>query len=139
MSTQITLEWIEGQNFVASDEGGNQVQVGGREAATPAMRPMHLVLAALAGCAATGVRNILAKQRQPFSALRFEVRGERKPEPPTTFVSIHVRVRVRGAGLDRRRVEQAVRLTEEKYCSVYALLRQAVPIETELFVEEEDA
>ena len=62
--------------------------------------------------------------------------GDRDPEPPTTFHAIRVRVIVRGHNLDPARVEHAVQLTEEKYCSVYALLRAAVPITTTVVVEE---
>ncbi len=136
MSSKIALEWIGGQSFQATDEQGTLVRLGGAGAEPPAMRPMHMVLAALAGCAALGVQSILDKQRQTVTALRFEVEGERQPEPPTTFTRIHVRVIVRGHHLDQARVERAVQLTEEKYCSVYALLRQAVPIETTVVVEE---
>lgn len=136
MSSKIALEWTGGQRFLAEDEQGTRIELGGAGAEPPAMRPMHMVLTALAGCAAIGVQRILEKQRQPVSALRFEVEGDRQPEPPTTFTHIRVRVIVRGHGLDRERVERAVQLTEEKYCSVYALLRQAVPIETTVIVEE---
>lgn len=138
MTTRVTLEWIGDQLFEACDEEGNQVLVAGKGAELEAMalRPMHMVLAALAGCAAIGVTRILEKQRQPLTDLRFEIEGDREPEPPTSFTAIRVRVIATGRGLDRARVEQAVHLTEEKYCSVYALLRRAVPIHTTVLVEE---
>lgn len=136
MSTAITLDWIGGERFAARDGDNNQIVLGGSQADPPALRPMHAVLAALAGCAAIGVRRILTKQRMDFDTLRFEVHGDRAPEPPSPFTHIYVTVTVEGRKLDPVRVERAVRLTEEKYCSVYALLRAAVPIETQVTVVE---
>lgn len=139
MRTAITLDWTGGERFVARDEDDNQISLGGSQADPPALRPMHTVLAALAGCAAIGVRRILEKQRMDFDTLRFEVHGDREPAPPATFTHIYVTVTVEGRHLDPDRVERAVRLTEEKYCSVYALLSAAVPIETRVVVVDHEA
>lgn len=134
--TSITLNWLGGLRFEASDEEGNTVTLSGSGAEPPAMRPMHMVLAALAGCTATTVQSILEKQRQAVTALRFEVEGERRSELPAIFVEIRVWVIARGHHLDHARVEQAVHLTEEKYCAVYAMLRTTVPIHTTVIIEE---
>jgi putative redox protein len=137
MPTRVTLDWIGDSRFEAADEESNTVVLGGAGAEPPAMRPMHMVLVALAGCGATTLRGILEKQRQSITALRFEVEGDRRSEPPSIFTEIRTRVIVRGHDLDRSRVEQAVHLTEEKYCSVYALLRPSVPIITTVVIENE--
>ncbi len=96
---------------------------------------------ALGGCTSVDVISILEKKRQPLTGLEVEVSGEQESEPPYTFRKIHVTYRVRGRGLKAKAVEQAVVLSEEKYCSVGATLRAAATIthSIELIDEAPDA
>lgn len=87
------------------------------------MKPSELLLVALAACTAVDVVEILRKKRQDLQGLRITVSGEQDADPPWTFRRIHIHYALRGAGLTSEGVEQAIRLSEEKYCSVAATLR----------------
>jgi putative redox protein len=89
--------------------------------------PMELVLAALCGCTAYDLVSILRKKREPFTAVVVSACAEKAPEPPRVYTAIELLYRVRGA-VSRKAVEDAVRLSEEKYCSVAAMLNRTAKI-----------
>ena len=88
---------------------------------------MELLLLALGSCTATDVVDILRKKRQKLVALEVEVSGERAAEPPTVWVKLEIIYRLRGQ-LDEKAVRDAIQLSEDKYCSVAAMLRKTAPI-----------
>jgi putative redox protein len=92
----------------------------------------------LIGCAGWDVMSILRKQKQPVLGCEVEAESERDDEPPWQFRRIHVVYKIWGRGLDRTAVERAIRLTEDKYCSVFVTLKAAVEITSgyELLTEE---
>lgn len=98
---------------------GASKSIGGDESG---FRPMELVLAALASCAAIDVVNILKKSRVDFTSMDIEVNGDRKDATPAPFTNIEVTYRIHGKGVDRAKAERAVSLALEKYCSVSASL-----------------
>jgi putative redox protein len=82
------------------------------------MRPMQLLLAALGGCSTIDIINILKKQKQPLRDIKITVSGEREKDVvPSLFVEVHTHFRLYG-NLDPEKVERAVSLGVEKYCSV---------------------
>ena len=136
MSGQTTLRWIPGGNrFVSTDSTGHSVVMS-----TPnensGMKPSELVLSALAGCAAVDVVDILAKKRTPLSHLEVQVSAEQDADPPWTFRKIYVKFLLKGEGLTEKNVEQAIQLSEEKYCSVAATLRGKADIITSFEILE---
>ena len=110
-------------------------EVGGGDTAA---RPMELILAALGGCSGIDVVHILRKMRIPYDALEIRLHGTRRDEHPRRFTSIEVEYVFRGAGLSdkRARLEEAVRLSQEKYCSVAAMLNQSASISWRVTIEE---
>ncbi len=94
----------------------------------PGVSPMEMILAGLAGCTGVDIADILAKKRQPLKALKVKVRGHKREEFPKIFDEIEVTYFVYGDGIDPQAVERAIQLSEEKYCSVSAMLRSAVKI-----------
>lgn len=88
---------------------------------------METLATALAACTAMDVISILLKMRQPLEGLSVEVSGERAEEHPKRFLSLEVAFDLRG-DLDEAKVQRAIALSEERYCSVAATLRPAVPI-----------
>src|SRR5437016_11592440 len=82
--------------------------------------PMELVLIALCGCTAYDVVSILQKKREPFTAIEVSAEAEKAPDPPRVFTVIKLLYRVRGK-VNRKAVEDAVHLSEKKYCSVSAM------------------
>jgi len=94
---------------------------------------MELLLAALGACTATDVVIILAKKRQKLASLEVSVSGERAADPPRVWTTLEVAFRVRGRSesggpIDEKAVADAIRLSEEKYCSVAAMLRKTAAL-----------
>src|SRR5207245_908496 len=85
----------------------------------------------LCACTATDVVSILRKKREPFIGLEVRAEAERAQEPPTVYTSIKLIYTVTG-DVSRKAVEDAVRLSEEKYCSVSAMLKSTAKITTEI-------
>jgi putative redox protein len=97
--------------------------------------PVQALLLALAGCTAADVVDILMKMRVPISGLEVAVEGDRMPEPPRYFTRVTIRYTTRGvAAADRSKVERAIELSEEKYCSVHHSLRKDIAFSNELIL-----
>jgi putative redox protein len=92
---------------------------------------MELVLIALCGCTASDVVGILRKKREPFTHLEVRAQGERATGYPAVFTEIKLTYRVSGK-VSRKAVEDAVRLSKEKYCSVSAMLERTAKITTSI-------
>jgi len=99
------------------------------------IRPMELVLISLAGCSGQTVVSLLQKMRQDVRAFSVEAVGTKVEDHPKVFSAIHLAFRVSGAGLDPALVEKAVRLSEEKYCPVWAMLKAGVKVSSEVKLE----
>jgi putative redox protein len=89
---------------------------------------MEMLLLALGACTATDVVIILEKKRQKLTSLEVVVSGERAEHPPKVWTRIDLAYKLRGAGLDDAAVKHAITLSEEKYCSVAAMLRKTAAI-----------
>jgi len=122
----VRVKWIDGIRFVATDSMGHSIvidaskQVGGEGSG---FSPLQLLLAALGGCTGIDIVDIMRKQRQLLDDLDIVVSGERAEEPPRVYSTIHVEYRVKGKGIKEKAVQRAIRLSEDKYCSVGAMLK----------------
>jgi putative redox protein len=100
-----------------------------------ASTPMELVLIALCGCTASDVVGILRKKREPFTSLEVSASGERATGYPAVYTEITLVYRIAGK-VSKKAVEDAVRLSKEKYCSVSAMLEKTAKITSKIeFVE----
>lgn len=121
------VKWVDGMTFVGESGSGHGVvmdaspDIGGRDLGA---RPMEMILLGLGGCTAIDVLAILKKQRQKVTDCWVEIEGERRDEIPKVYVKVHSRFVVTGHGLDPKKVERAVQLSAEKYCSVAAMLEK---------------
>lgn len=130
MAANIVVRWIpDGKRFVSTDSTGHSV-VMSTPSENMGMKPSELLLSALAGCTAVDVVGILAKKHTPLSHLEIEVSAKQDEDPPWTFRKIHLMFRVKGDGLTEKNVQQAIDISEEKYCSVAATLRGVAHITT---------
>ena len=121
------VQWVGKERFVAQTPSGHIIALDTDRAANGAPGPMELLLVALGTCTATGVVSILSKKRQKLDSLEIEVSGERAEEPPRVWTRLEIVYKLRGL-LDEKAVQHAVQLSEEKYCSVAAMLRKTAPI-----------
>ena len=127
-SLEATVSWAGNERFVGLASSGHAL-VTDAAAEKSAPSPMELVLIGLCGCTASDVVSILRKKRQPFTGLEVRAQAERAPEPPQVYTGIRLTYRVSGA-VDHKAMEDAVRLSEEKYCSVSAMLKKTARITT---------
>ncbi len=95
---------------------------------------MELVLIGLCSCTAIDIVSILRKKREPFTAVQVNADTERAPEPPRVYTKIKLVYRVAGP-VRRKSVEDAVRLSMEKYCSVEAMLKKTAEISYEIVLD----
>jgi putative redox protein len=94
------------------------------------MKPSDLLLVALAGCSAVDVVGILQKKRQDLRGLEINVSGTQDSDPPWTFRRIELEFVVSGKELKEKAVADAIRLSEERYCSVSATVREVAEVVT---------
>jgi putative redox protein len=127
--TNARTTWIEKHHFKGISDSGHAIAVDGDKAAGNS--PMELVLIGLCGCTGYDVASILQKKREPFTSLEVRAEAERAATPPQVYTAIKLTYRV-GGKVSRKAVEDAVRLSEEKYCSVSAMLSKTAKISTEI-------
>jgi putative redox protein len=120
--TEATLNWTDNERFVGSATSRHSIVVDAAQEKT-ANSPIELVLLALCGCTASDVVGILRKKREPFTGLEVRASAERADGYPAVFTSIHLTYVVRGV-VSSKSMEDAVRLSKEKYCSVSAMLEK---------------
>lgn len=122
--------WLYHDRFVAHATSGHAlVMDAGKDKL--GCSPVELVLIGLCGCTASDVVNILRKKREPLSGLEVRAEAERAPEPPMVYTAIRLVYRVTGK-VSRKAMEDAVRLSKDKYCSVSAMLHQTAKITFEI-------
>jgi putative redox protein len=119
------VKLIEKTRFEGTGGSGHSVTMDGDSKV--ANTPMELVLIALCGCTASDVVSILQKKREPFTTVEVSAEAEKAPEPPRVYTAIKLLYRVSGK-VSRKSVEDAVRLSEDKYCSVGAMLNKTAKI-----------
>jgi putative redox protein len=122
-----SVKWIGEQKFVATSPSGHAMTVDSDRESNKAPGPMELVLLALGACTASDVVIILEKKRQKFESLEVICSGERAAEPPTVWIKLEMLYRLRGQ-LDDAAVKHAIQLSEDKYCSVAAMLRKTATL-----------
>ena len=126
-----TVRWAGEASFVGKTESGHSVLMDGSAefgGQNRGARPMELLLLGMGGCTAFDVVLILRKARQNITDCVAQLSAERAPEDPKVFTRIHVHFVVTGRKLDAKRVEQALKLSAEKYCSASIMLAKTAEI-----------
>lgn len=101
------------------------------------LKPMEMLLLSLGGCSGVDVSHILKKKRQDIRDIQIEVSGVRRDEHPRVYERISLKYRVYGRNMSQKAVEEAIKLSTQKYCSVFAMLKSACPIEISYEVIDE--
>jgi putative redox protein len=132
-SEKVTAEWQHDQVFMLRDQHGYPIVMAQPDGVLGAdLLPLSLI-----GCAIWDVTSILRKQKQAINRIEVEATSERDDDPPWQFRKIRVLYRIWGTQVKRAAVERAIRLTEEKYCSVYATLKPAIDLVSEFEILDE--
>ena len=124
------VRWLKERHFVGIDSSNHSVVLSGQKNGI-GVSPSQMLLIALASCSAVDVVEILEKKRKKLTMLEVTATGEQDPEPPWAYRKIHVKYRIGGERLTLKAVEQAINLSQEKYCSVAATIRGVAQITTE--------
>ena len=125
------------RQFIAETGSGHHLILDDAAGATGA-KPIELVAVALAGCTAFDVVTMLRqKYHQKLTGYEVLVEADQAERPPQVFATIRVRHVLTGIGIDKTAVEQAIQLSEEKYCSVGAMLKEKAALETVYEIHEE--
>ncbi|HVP55602.1 MAG TPA: OsmC family protein [Candidatus Eisenbacteria bacterium] len=122
--------WTDKDRFLGDAASGHALVMDAGEPRT-ASTPMELLLIALCGCTASDVVGILRKKREQFTGLEVVAQAERAAEHPKVYTYIRLVYRVRGQ-VSQKAMEDAVRLSKEKYCSVSAMMEKTARIEIEI-------
>jgi putative redox protein len=122
-----SVKWIDEQKFVATSPSGHAMTIDSDRESNQAPGPMELLLMALGACTATDVVIVLEKKRQKLQSLEVICSGERATEPPAVWTKLEIVYRLRGR-LDDAAVKHAIQLSEDKYCSVAAMLRKTATL-----------
>jgi putative redox protein len=122
-----SVTWIGEEKFAATSPSGHAIVLDSDSKSNKAPTPMELLLMALGACTATDVVIVLKKKRQKLESLEVICSGERAPEPPKVWVKLELLYRLRGT-LEEAAVKRAIELSDEKYCSVSAMLRKSATL-----------
>ncbi len=133
------VKWLDNMTFVGESPSGHAVvmdgppEFGGRNLG---VRPMEMLILGLGGCSAFDVMLILGKSRQQVEHCEVELDYDRAEENPKVFTRIHLHFIVTGKSLDEKKVERAVQLSAEKYCSASIMLGKTADISHDFEIRE---
>jgi putative redox protein len=119
------IKWVEQRTFVGEAGTGQKIAFGtayGGAGVKPGPSPMDLVLIGTGGCSAWDVVHILERGREAIEDCVVEVDADRAETDPKVFTRVHMHFVLKGRGLSRQKVERAIALSVEKYCSASAMI-----------------
>ena len=127
----ISVNWVDGMLMVGKSDSGHTItmdgppEIGGDNLG---VRPMEMLLLGVAGCTMIDVVTTLKKMRQDLSYFQTEINAERANDHPKVFTDIHIQFVIKGKELDSKKVEKAITLSAEKYCSASIMLGKTATI-----------
>jgi putative redox protein len=131
ISASVTLTQPQGtyRQFVATSGTGHHMLLDDASGGTGA-KPIEMVAIGLAGCTAFDVISILRKKRQQVTGYEVKVEADQAPNPPNVFTQVRIHHVITGVDVSPQAVEDAIRLSEEKYCSVGAMVGRSAEFHT---------
>ena len=135
----LSVNWVDGMLMVGKSHSGHSItmdgpiEIGGENLG---VRPMEMLLLGVAGCTMIDVVTTLQKMRQDLSHCETKISAERANEHPKVFTDIHIHFIVKGKNLDSKKVDKAISLSAEKYCSASIMLGKTANITHDFEVTE---
>ena len=127
----ISVNWVDGMLMVGKSHSGHSITMDGPPEISGdnlGVRPMEMLLLGVAGCTMIDVVTTLKKMRQELTHCETKVNAERADDHPKVFTDIHIQFLVKGNSLDSKKVEKAITLSAEKYCSASIMLGKTASI-----------
>ena len=127
----ISVNWVDGLLMVGKSDSGHTITMDGPPESggeNLGVRPMEMLLLGVAGCTMIDVVTTLKKMRQDLSHLETKINAERATEHPKVFTNIHIQFILKGQNLDEKKVDKAITLSAEKYCSASIMLGETATI-----------
>ncbi|HSW64441.1 MAG TPA: OsmC family protein [Dissulfurispiraceae bacterium] len=131
-----TLEWDKELIFVGRTQQGYEIEFDAN--VQWGCKPTDALLLSLAGCMGIDVVMFLQKMRAHLASFKIVITGERNPDPPQYYRKIDMVLQIGGKALDPKKVDRAVSLSHEKYCSVYNSLRKDMEVNVTCVLEEKE-
>ena len=125
MTVSVQVKWTDGMQFIGRAGDGPAVVMDTPDGGSGAS-PMELVLMGTAGCTAVDVLSILEKKRMHVTGFAINIAGERAEEYPRPYTDIHIEYVIYGTDLNPKGIEQAIELSEKKYCGAMASLNARI-------------
>jgi len=129
------VSWTGSRTLIGVDSTDHSVVMSSSDDGI-GMKPSDLMLVALGACSSYDVVGILEKKKAKLEKLEVQISAEQESEAPWTYTDIHLMFILAGQGLDAKKVEKAIELSEGKYCSVAATLKGKAKITTDFVIEE---
>ena len=127
----ISVNWVDGLLMVGKSDSGHTITMDGPPESggeNLGVRPMEMLLLGVAGCTMIDVVTTLKKMRQDLSRLETKINAERATDHPKVFTNIHIQFILKGQNLNEKRVDKAITLSAEKYCSASIMLGKTASI-----------
>ena len=127
----ISVNWVDGLLMVGKSDSGHTLTMDGPPESggeNLGVRPMEMLLLGVAGCTMIDVVTTLKKMRQDLSHLETKINAERATDHPKVFTNIHIQFILKGQNLDEKKVDKAITLSAEKYCSASIMLGETATI-----------
>ncbi|OSQ37229.1 OsmC family protein [Thalassospira mesophila] len=122
------VKWLENLTFTGTSGSGHGVVMDGNRESGFGPSPMEMLLLGVAGCSSIDVVHILQKGRENILDVETDIKAERAETDPKVFTKIHLHFKVRGENLNEAKIERAVHLSAEKYCSASIMLAKAAEL-----------
>ena len=132
MSNKISLTHLEEDKFDILQNHKTIRIDAAEESASTGVRPKALILSSLAGCTAIDVVDLLRKMRVEFSDFKIDVEGELTEEHPKTYHTIRLTYFIKVRDEEKRKVEKAINLSQDKYCGVTAMVKKFADLEVNI-------
>jgi putative redox protein len=129
-----TLAWERDLVFTGATPRGYEIEFDAQ--GEWGCKPTEALLLSLAGCMGIDIVTILTRMRLQTAGFRMEIEGERNPTPPQYYKTVTLVMHIAGKNIDPAKVERAIALSREKYCSVYNSLRPDLALNVRYELEE---
>ncbi len=128
-----TLTWDKDLIFIGRTSRGYEVEYDAHQ--QWGCSPTETLLLSVAGCMGIDMVSFLKKMKCDIKSYKMDIVGERNPTPPQYYTSMEMIISVTGTGLTAKKLERAISLSQEKYCSVYHSLRKDLKMKVEYTFE----